>query len=263
MHYTDKVVWVTGASSGIGEGLVYELAKQGANMVISARREEELNRVKQQCKYPEKVLVLPMDMAQPATFNDKVDAVLKKFGRIDLVVHNAGISQRSLAKDTAVEVDRQLMEINYIGTVALTKAILPHFIFQHSGHFAVITSLVGKFGSPLRSGYAGSKHALHGFFDSLRAEVYRDNIKITLVCPGFIKTNVSINALTGDGSKQNSMDAKTAAGLTAEQCAKQIVHALEKEKMEVLVGKKEVYAVYLKRFFPNLFAKILQTAKVT
>jgi dehydrogenase/reductase SDR family protein 7B len=262
MSYKDQIVWITGASSGIGEALVYRFAKQGAILIISARREDELERVKNSCPSPEKVFILQLDLAEPQAFVEKVKQVMDKYGRLDLIVHNAGISQRSLAKDTKVDVDRKLMEINYLGTVALTKEILPYYIKQQAGHFAIVTSLVGKFGSPYRSGYAGSKHALHGFFDSLRAELYRDNIQVTLVCPGFIRTNVSINAFTGDGSKQNTMDEKTDKGLTAEECGRRIVNALAKGKEEVLVGKTEVYAVYLKRFLPGLFSKILSKAKV-
>ena len=263
MHYRDKVVWITGASSGIGEALVYAFDKQQAKLVISARRADELERVKNQCTHTDKIFILPLDLADRASFKEKVNTVIQHSGYIDLVIHNAGISQRSLAKDTDVSVDQKLMEINYLGTVALTKAILPHFIERHSGHFAVVTSLVGKFGSPLRSGYAASKHALHGFFDSLRAEIYRDNIKVTLICPGFIHTNVSINALTGDGSSQNTMDRTTANGLSPEVCASRIIKALEHEKEEVLIGKTEALAVYVKRFFPSLFSKVLRRAKVT
>ena len=242
---------------------MYEFDKQGANIVISARRSDELERVKKGCLHKDKIFILPLDLAERKTFKEKTETVIKQFGKIDLIVHNAGISQRSYAKDTKIEVDQKLMEVNYLGTVALTKEILPYFIKQHSGHYAVITSLVGKFGSPMRSGYAASKHALHGFFDSLRAEVYRDNIKVTLICPGFIHTNVSVNALTGDGSAQHTMDKSTAAGLSPNECAQQIVKALEREKEEVLIGKKEVFGVYVKRFFPTLFSRILQTAKVT
>jgi short-subunit dehydrogenase len=154
------------------------------------------------------------------------------------------------------------MEVNFFGTVALTKALLPHFIAQKSGHFGVITSLVGKFGSPYRSAYAASKHALHGFFDSLRAEQFTDNIAVTMICPGFIRTQISVNAITGDGSTLNEMDDAQANGMSAETCAEQIYTALRKRKEEVYIGGKEVLAVYLKRFSPALFSKILRKAKV-
>lgn len=262
-NFADKVVWITGASSGIGEALAIELAKQGASLIISARREDELKRVKEACPNRDKIHILPLDLALHDTFRERTDKAISLFGRIDVMVHNAGISQRSLAKDTAPDVDRRLMEVNYLGTVALTKALLPHFLGRKAGHFVVITSLVGIIGSPMRSGYAASKHALHGFFDSLRAEVTHDNIDVTIICPGYVATNVSMNALTADGSPQNSMDNATANGLTPQQAAKQMAKAIQNKKFEVYVGKGEVWAIYLKRFFPSVFAKVLAKAKVT
>jgi len=261
--YTNQTVWITGASSGIGEALAYEFAKQGANLIISARRTDELQRVQALCPSPAKVQILTLDLAAHGTFAAKTAEALAFFGQIDVMVHNAGISQRSLAKDTSLEVDRTLMDVNYLGTVGLTKALLPHFLQRKAGQLVAVTSLVGIFGSPLRSGYAASKHALHGFFDSLRAELTNDNIGVTIICPGYIATNVSVNALTGDGSKQNSMDTKTAAGLQPDEAARQMVRAINNRKLEVYIGKGETWAIYLKRYWPNLFAKVLARAKVT
>ncbi len=261
--YTNQTVWITGASSGIGEALAYEFAKQGANLIISARRADELQRVQALCADPSKVQILTLDLAAHDTFAAKTAEALAFFGQIDVMVHNAGISQRSLAKDTSLEVDRKLMDVNYLGTVGLTKALLPHFLQRKAGQLVVITSLVGIIGSPLRSGYAASKHALHGFFDSLRAELANYNVGVTLICPGYIATNVSVNALTGDGSKQNSMDTKTAAGLQPDEAARQMVWAINNRKLEVYIGKGETWAIYLKRYLPSLFAKVLAKAKVT
>lgn len=261
--YANKTIWITGASSGIGEALAYAFAKQGANLIISARRVDELARVQERCPDPSKVQVLALDLAAPDTFATKTNEALAYFEQIDVMVHNAGISQRSLAKDTSIDVDRRLMEVNYLGTVALTKALLPHFLSRKAGQFVVVTSLVGIIGSPLRSGYSASKHALHGFFDSLRAELTNDNIHVTIICPGYIATNVSVNALTGDGTKQNTMDTKTAAGLQPDEAARQMVTAISNKKLEVYVGQGETWAVYLKRFFPGIFAKVLAKAKVT
>jgi short-subunit dehydrogenase len=188
--------------------------------------------------------------------------VLSKVGKIDILINNGGISQRSLAKDTALEVDQKLMAINYFGTVALTKAVLPSMLTHHLGHIVTITSLTGKFGTPYRSSYAASKHALHGFFDSLRAELVQASIKVTLVCPGFVRTNVSINALTGSGSKLGTMDEATDKGMDPDQLARKILRAIENEKEEVYFGGKEVLGVYMKRFFPRYFSKMLQKAKV-
>jgi dehydrogenase/reductase SDR family protein 7B len=260
----NKVIWLTGASSGIGEALAYALAKEGAKLILSARREDELQRVANNTKLRvADYLVLPLDLNAPETFDAKKSEAIKKFGRIDILVNNGGVSQRSLAKDTSIEVDRKIMEVNYFGTIALTKALLPDFIKQKDGLFVVVSSAVGKFGSPWRSGYSASKHALHGFFDSLRAELYNDGIKVLLVCPGFIQTNVSINALTGTGSKLGSMDVATANGLTADECARQIISAIKSGKEEIVVAKfKERFAVFAKRFFPGIFSAMIKKMAV-
>lgn len=256
------VIWITGASSGIGEATAKIYSKKGFAVIISARKEKELERVKSECQHPENIRILPLDLTETSQMDAKVKEAISFFGKVDILLHNGGISQRSLIRETTLEVDRKLMEVNYFGTVALTKAILPHFIQNKSGHFGVVTSLVGKFASPFRSSYAASKHALHGFFDTLRAEHYQDNISVTLICPGFIKTQVSVNALTGDGSSLGKMDEAQAKGMSPEACAEEIFSALSRNKEEVLIGGKEKYAVYLKRFFPGIFSKILRKAKV-
>ncbi len=262
---SSKIIWITGASSGIGEALAYELAKKGSHLILSARRKEELERVKGNCIAASQpnIRILPLDLAKANTLQLSTEAAIQLFGHIDILVNNGGISQRSLAKETKLEVDREVMEIDYFGTIALTKYLLPHFLKRKSGHYVITSSVMGKFGTPYRSGYAAAKHALHGFFDSLRAEVWKENIFVTLICPGWIRTNVTLNALTGDGSKLNQMDKTTDQGLSPEQCAKKIIRAIEKRKAEVYIGgAKEVAAVYLKRFFPGLFSKIVKKAKV-
>ena len=256
------VIWITGASSGIGEATARKFSTEGFALILSARNTQELERVKRSCAFPEDCRILPLDLASSADFPEKVATAISFFGQVDMVLHNGGISQRSLIKDTQLEVDRKLMEVNYFGTVALTKAILPHFIQRKQGQFGVVTSLVGKFGSPFRSSYAGSKHALHGFFDTLRAEHHQDGISVTLICPGFIRTQVSINAVTGDGTPLGEMDQAQNQGMSPEVCAKQLYQAIKGKKEEVYIGGKETLAVYLKRFLPGLFSKILRTAKV-
>ena len=260
--FKNKVVWITGASSGIGEALVYEFDKEGAILVLSARRKEELERVQKNLKNAES-FILPLDLDKTESIKPAAEEILAKYGKVDVLVNNGGISQRSLAKETNIEVDKKIMNINFIGQVAATKAVLPSMIKNKSGHIIVTSSLVGKFGTPLRSTYSASKHALHGFFDSLRAEVFDDNIEVTIVCPGFIRTQVSVNALTGDGSKQNKMDETTGAGMSAEECAKQIVKAVKKGKFEVAIGGKETFGILLKRLLPTTFANFIRKAKVT
>ncbi len=263
-NFKNKVVWITGASSGIGKALAIQFAKEGSRLILSSRRVAELEKVKHSCGAdPADVLVLPLDLAKHDEMPDKVQIALKHFGQVDALINNGGISQRSLMIDTDLEVYKRLIDIDYLGTVALTKALLPAFVKQKSGHFAVVTSLMGKFASPLRSGYCGAKHALHGFFDALRMEHEKDNIKVTIFCPGFIQTNVSVNALVGDGSAQQTMDEATGAGMPAEVCAAKMLKSMKRGKYEVLIGGKEILAVYIKRFFPRLLHRIVMRSSVT
>ncbi|HFS66779.1 MAG TPA: SDR family oxidoreductase [Flavobacteriia bacterium] len=260
----NKIFWITGASSGIGKALAIFLNDKGYNIILSSRNKEKLDQVKSECLYPDKAKILVLDLENYHNLQQIVQNAINLFGKIDVLINNGGISQRSLVKDTNIQVDEKIMKINYFGTVALSKAILPHFIQNKNGHFVTVTSVVGKIGTPLRSSYAASKHALHGFFDSLRAEVYKDNIKVTLICPGFVQTNVSINALIGDGSSQNTMDKATANGLKPNFVAKKIHQAILKNKEEVVIGgKKEKFSVLLKRFYPKLLSKLVRKISVT
>ena len=264
MTFDQKVIWITGASSGIGKSLAIELSRKNTKIILSSRNETKLNEVKKECNHQENIKILPIDLEDYTSLINKTKEAIKLFGKIDVLFNNGGISQRSLVEDTDISVDKKILDINYLGTVALTKAILPYFIQQKSGVFVVTTSIVGKIGTPLRSSYAASKHALHGFFDSLRAEIYKNNIKVILACPGFVQTNVSVNALTGDGTPQNKMDKATKNGLTPEAFSKKLIKAVEREKQEVIIGGfKEKLAVYTKRFFPKLLAKIIRKMAVT
>ena len=263
MSFRDKNIWITGASSGIGEALAYELSNRGANLILSSRRKEALMEVKNNCKTPSKVHIITLDLAETDQLSGKAREALSIFGHIDYLFNNGGISQRSEAIDTKIEVIRKVMEINFFGSVALTKAVLPSMIERQSGHIVVTSSVMGKFGTRLRSSYAASKHALHGYFDSLRQEHYDDNIHISLVCPGYIKTNVTKNALEGDGSKHNKMGKGQENGMPAEEFAKKLIPKILSEKEEIYIGGKEIWGVYLKRFFPRLLNRMLRNAEVT
>ena len=262
MTFNNKVIWVTGASSGIGKGLVEHFSKMNCKLIISARNNDKLEAIKQASKTPENIAVIPFDLAEIDNLKTVVKTAINYFGNIDILINNGGISQRSLIVDTDISVDKKLMDVDYLGTVALSKALLPHFIKNKNGHFVVVTSLMGKFSSPYRSGYCGAKHALHGFFDALRMEHQKDNIKVTIVCPGFVNTNIAKNALIGDGSLQNKQDQATENGLTITQFCKRMVKAIQKEKFEVYIGKKEILGVYLKRFFPKLLHKFILKSDV-
>lgn len=247
---SNKTVWITGASSGIGEALAYELASKNCKLILSARNETALEQVKAKCGTAQ-ITVLPIDLNDFDAASEKTKRAIAAFGKVDILINNAGISQRSLIIETSIDVDRRLIETDYLGTVALTKALLPHFVANRQGQFVTVTSLMGKFGSPYRSGYCGAKHALHGFFDVLRMEHQKDNVKVTLICPGFIQTNVAKNALTGDGSQQMSDDNATQNGMPVARFAKKAVAAIESGSFEAYIGRKEIFAVYLKRFFPK------------
>ncbi|MBS4039305.1 MAG: SDR family oxidoreductase [Flavobacteriales bacterium] len=258
MH--SKRIWITGATSGIG----LELAKQLISnnfLILSGRSLQKLQKVAKD--FPtDSVALVPLDLSQYQEANNWVEQAWKAFGGIDIMIHNAGISQRSLIIETDILVDKALMETNYLGTVALTKALLPKMIASGGGQFVVVTSLMGKFGSPYRSGYCGSKHALHGFFDVLRMEHEKDGISVTMICPGFVQTNIAKNALTGDGSTQNTQDEATENGLEVGVFAQKMIKAIKQQKMEAYIGQKEVMGIWLKRFFPKLLHRVVLKSKV-
>jgi dehydrogenase/reductase SDR family member 7B len=258
----NKVVWITGATSGIGEALAYQFAVLGANLVLSARRIDELERVKKACTETS-ILCLPLDLEQSENFPQLAQKVQETYGKIDILINNGGISQRSETHETPLEIDRKIMEINYFGNIALTKAVLPFMIVQKSGHIVPISSLAGKFGFFMRSAYAASKHALHGFYEALRLEQEKNNIQVTIICPALIKTAISLHSLDENGKERNIMDEKQAKGMPADVCAKKIIEAIQKNKKEVLIGNGEQFIVVIKRFFPALFYRIIRKQKAT
>jgi dehydrogenase/reductase SDR family protein 7 len=259
--FPGQVVWITGASSGIGEALALQFAAEGARLVLSARRESELQRVKARCVQagaPDaNVLVLPLDVTDEAAIPGAVAKVQSQFARIDMLINNAGLSQRSKCVDTDMSVYRTLLEVDVIGQIALTKAVLPLMLQQGSGHIAVTSSVAGKMGAPYRTGYCAAKHAVMGFFDALRAEVMDQGIRVTTITPGFVRTAVSDNALRGDGTKFNRTDSNIAKGMDVDKCAAVIMKGFRKGRMEIAVGEGiEMHALWLKRFFPGLVLKL-------
>lgn len=262
MRHDNQVIWITGASSGIGAALAEAFSRQGARLVLSARRADELERVRARCERPDAHFVLPLDMAG-GDFDRATADVLARFGRIDVLVNNAGISQRSRVAETVLAVDRRIMEVNYFGVVGLTKAVLPVMRRQKAGRFVVISSLVGLVSTPLRSTYAASKHALHGFFEALRAEEYDNGIRVLMVCPGAIATDVSLHALSGDGREHGVMDPLQAAGMPPAECARRILAALARDRPQVVVAGREGIVVPLQRFLPSLYRRLVRRLKVT
>lgn len=254
ISFKDKIVWIIGASSGIGESLAYEFCNEGAKVILSSRNQTELEKVKQNCNSDEEsAFVLSLDITQENDILDKTELVLRSFKRIDYLIISSGIVARDLVQNIDLTIDRKIMETNYFGAITLTKSILPSMINSNSGHIVVISSLSGKYGVPKLSAYAASKHALHGFFDSLRSEISKQNIKITIIIPGFINTSIISKGMDGKGNLYNKNLSVNEKGMTPEKCASKIIQAIMNEKQEVLIGGIEVWSVYLYRFFPKLF----------
>jgi short-subunit dehydrogenase len=249
-----KTVWITGASSGIGEALAVAWSREGARVILSARNAAELERVRAQCVEPSRHVVLPLDVRDM----EAITRAARDVGEVDILVPSAGVSQRSLAAETSLATDREIMEINYFGTIALTKAVLPAMLARRSGHLVPISSVIGYVGVPLHSAYAASKHALHGFFNTLRTETHKDGIRVTIVCPGYIRTKVSENALTGDGTPHGQLDDTHANAMLPEEAAPVIVRGVAAGKREVHVGGKEIHAIKLQRYLPRLTARVLR-----
>ena len=258
MKNTNKIVWITGASSGIGAELAKIYSHRGIKLILSSRNVRALERVKSECYYPENIKILPIDLNDFYAAPALVKKAYNIFGRIDILINNAGVSQRSLIVDTQFDVLKKLIEINYLGTVALSRALLPFFLKQGFGHYVVVSSVMGKYGSPLRSGYSAAKHALHGFFDVMRMEHQKDNINVTIICPGFVRTPIAMNSLKGDGSVLGVDDLATRKGLKVEDFARKMVRSVDQKKWEVQFGKKELLGVYLKR----LSNKLLHSAVI-
>lgn len=245
----------------IGAGLAREFSRRGYRLILSGRNNGALENTAAQC-LPAASFVLPMDLADFDAAAQTVQKAIAAFGHIDILINNAGISQRSLIIETDFAVDKKLIEVDYLGTVALTKALLPHFVSRQAGRFVTVTSLMGKFGSPYRSGYCGAKHALHGFFDVLRMEHEKDGIGVTLLCAGFVQTDVAKNALTANGSQQQTDDAATQNGMSVAEFSRKAVRAIEKGSWEAYIGRREIVGVYLKRCFPKWLHKVVLRSAV-
>lgn len=259
----NKVVWVTGASSGIGEQIAIQCASLGAKVILSARNETSLVKVMERLPGSDH-LVLPLDLEKSENFDELVHIAIKRYGKIDYLFNNGGLSQRSIVRDTKIDIDRYIMEVNYFGNIALTKAVLPFMLKCGSGHIIVISSIAGKFGFYLRSAYSASKHALQGFYESLAMEESANGISVTIAYPGKINTNISMNAVNGNGEKHNVMDHNQATGMSVEECVEKLLQSVKKKKLEVLIGNKEIKAVLLKRFLPQkLFWKIMKNQSAT
>lgn len=262
MKFKGKNIWITGASSGIGEAVALEISKCKAFLILSGRNVEALNEVAERCqKNGSTIQIIPFDLADEKSVLDAADQVLSQKIKIDGLYQFGGISQRSYVSETPMEVDRKIFEVNFFGTVALTKSILPWMIENGGGQIAVTSSIVGKFGFPYRSAYSASKHALHGYFESLRAENVQNNIRVSVIIPGRIKTNVSLNALNKNGHSHGQMDEVLDKGKSADWTARKICRSLQNERKEILVGGAELIMVNVRRFFPRLYYYLASRVK--
>lgn len=259
-----KTIWITGAGSGIGKAIALDYAKSGHQLILSGRNENNLNQVANLCKeLGGLVEVVPFDITDEEKTRSTSLEICKKYETIDILINNAGVSQRSLAVETTEKVGRQLMEVNFFGSVVLSRPVIEKMIEQGGGQIAVISSVVGKFGFPLRSFYAAAKHALHGYFESVALENRKNNIFVTLICPGRIQTEISKNALTSEGNAHGNMDQGQEKGIPVAVCSRKIIKAIERKKSEVFIGRGEVVLVYLKKYLPFLFRKIARNVGAT
>lgn len=258
-----KVVWITGASSGIGKALATECALQGAQVILSARRLEELEKVRVSLLHPDHHLSVAMDITDEAQVRHAYEQVLDQKGCIDLLINNAGLSQRALITETSMQTERAIMEIDYFSQVFLTKLVLPTFIAQKSGRIAYVSSVAGLLGTQYRATYSAAKAAIHMWANSLRAEVAQDGVKVSVIFPGFVKTNVSFNALNGAGKPQAHQDEAIENGLEADDFAKQTVSALLNGQEYIVVGgAKEKLGVWVSRLSPTTLYKMIRKMKV-
>ncbi len=262
-YFASKVVWITGASSGIGEALAMAAAGHGATLILSARREPELKRVAAACGLtPEKIKILLLDLETRDELAAKADEAWRMFGRIDILINNAGLGQRGTALETEPATTRKIMEVNFFGTINLTRALLPRMVERGHGQVVVISSVLGKFGARNRSAYAASKHALHGYFDSLRAEVHDQGIRVTMICPGYIRTSISLAALGPDGTAHGRMDEGQARGMAPDKFARKALAAIAARRREVCIGSLETNGTWLARLCPGLLALILRKIRM-
>ncbi|MFN3552245.1 MAG: SDR family NAD(P)-dependent oxidoreductase [Novosphingobium meiothermophilum] len=234
MAFAGLVVWITGASSGIGAALARALAREGALLVLSGRNEAALAEVADQCG---DALVLPFEATDYAAAARAADQAWAWQGRVDMLVNNAGISQRSLAVNTAFPVYERIIAVDLLAPIALTQAMLPRMAERGSGRIVMVSSIAGKVGSPMRTGYSAAKFGLFGYSDALRAEVAGLGLKVHVIAPGSIRTDVSRNAVTADGSRRGISDAAIENGLDPDQAARQMLDAIAVDEREIIMGE--------------------------
>jgi short-subunit dehydrogenase len=262
--FEGKVAWITGASSGIGEALVREFVMSGARVIASSNDQAGLEHVKASLGDKSSMIkCLSFDLTDNEHFEALANEAFTENGKIDFLLNIGGVSQRARIDETPLWLDRKIFEINYFGTIALTKAVLPYMIRQQSGHILATSSISGRFGFPLRSAYSASKQALHGFFETLYLENKKNNLRVSVIIPGRVRTSISIHALESNGREHGKLDDGQAGGLTPEQAASIIVKGIRRNRREILVGKGEMMMLHIRRYFPWLFFRIADKIKST
>lgn len=254
MELRDAVVWVTGASDGIGRALVAPLIEHGARVVVTARRPAPLQALVEEFG-AENVAAVPADLMDTDGLAALHDRACLAFGPIDVLVNNAGRSQRATALDTSMEEVRGLMELNFMVPVELTKFAAPGMVKRRRGHIVIVSSVAGYVSTPQRSTYNASKFAVRGWFDALRAELHGTGVGVSVVVPGYIRTGISRAAIGSeqrDGDRPDPVD----SGLPPERCADVIVKAIVHNRAEVHVGGKELAAIHLSRLLPGVVRRI-------
>lgn len=257
MDLADRLVWITGASSGIGRAMTEEFARRGSRVVLSARRTDLLEEVVRGLTGRDDHLIAPLDVTDFGAVREATERIRHEAGLPDILVLNAGIGQRSKAVQTDPDVERRIMEVNFFGATNVAHAVLPYMVERNSGRIAVMSSIAGKIAPPGHATYAASKHALHGWFEGLRAELHETDIGITMICPGWIRTDISIHSLKADGQTYGRMDAIHRNAMPVETLAEKAVNAVARERAEVHIGGLEARAPILKRLFPGLVRKYL------
>ena len=250
-----KVVIITGASSGIGEACAWEFAKMGYHVVLAARRKGILdNLARELLTFGYGTLAVQTDVSDEMQCKNLIEQTIESFGRIDVLLNNAGISMRSLFEDVDLKVLKQLMDINFWGTVYCTKYALPH-VLRTKGTIVGVSSIAGKLGLPARTGYSASKFAMEGFLDSLRIEYLRQGLHVLVACPGFTASNIRKAALTADGSPQNHTPQDESNIMSAGEVAKHITWAVRKRKRELILTRQGKLTVFFNKFFPRWIDK--------
>lgn len=257
-YFKGKTIWVTGASSGIGEATAKALSSKGCKLILSARRESELERVKKECANPNLVHILPLDLLNNKEAQQWVNAAWASFDGVDILINNGGIGQFGSVMETTEEVERKIFETNYFAHIAITKAILPKMQEAGNGQILTIASIAGKFGQANLAAYSASKAAIILYYESLKEELHKTPIKIQVVSPGFIKTDVTINSLRPDGAKIMKNSPAQENGMPTDVFAKKLLKALQKDKFHSYIGNKELLAVPLHTFAPGLLYKMLR-----